>query len=88
MGTKQDASFLGAQIPDLKVLGNIITDKLHVNGGELKEYLTNLYQADIVGKEDIKHLYAITANQIYSTPYIVNRSIPLIDANIALIFFE
>jgi len=81
VGTKQDAMFLSENIQDLKVLGNIITEKLHVNGGELKEYLTNLYQADIVGKEDIKHLYAITANQIYSTPYIVNRSLPLIDAN-------
>ncbi|WP_442765315.1 glutamate mutase L [Sulfurospirillum cavolei] len=81
VGTKQDAMFLSENIQELKVLGNIITEKLHVNGGELKEYLTNLYQADIVGKEDIKHLYAITANQIYSTPYIVNRSLPLIDAN-------
>lgn len=81
VGTKQDALFLKEQIPHLKVLGNIITDKLQVNGNELKAYLTNLYQADIVGKEDIKSLYAITANQIYSTPYIVNRSLPLIDAN-------
>ncbi len=81
VGTKQDATFLSENIQELKVLGNIITEKLHVNGGELKEYLTNLYQADIVGKEDIKSLYAITANQIYSTPYIVNRSLPLIDAN-------
>jgi hypothetical protein len=32
-----------------------------------------LYQADIVGKEDIKHLYDITSNQIYPTPYIVNQ---------------
>lgn len=85
VGTKQDASFLKGQIPQLKVLGNIITEKLHVNGGELKEYLTNLYQADIVGKEDIKHLYEITANQIYSTPYIVNRSLPFIDANFEVV---
>ena len=51
VGTKQDASFLSAHIPELKMIGNIITEKLHVNGGELKEYLTNLYQADIVGKK-------------------------------------
>ena len=81
VGTAQDASFLKEHLPNLVVLSNIITHKLHVNGNELKEYLTNLYQADIVGKEDIKHLYEITANQIYSTPYIVNRSLPLIDAN-------
>ena len=81
VGTAQDASFLKEHLPNLVVLPNIITNKLHVNGNELKEYLTNLYQADIVGKEDIKHLYEITANQIYSTPYIVNRSLPLIDAN-------
>lgn len=81
VGTTQDATFLSEHINHLKVLGNIVGEKLHVSGNELKEYLTNLYQADIVGKEDIKHLYAITANQIYSTPYIVNRSLPFIDAN-------
>jgi uncharacterized protein (TIGR01319 family) len=81
VGTAQDASFLKEHLPNVTVLSNIITHKLHVNGNELKEYLTNLYQADIVGKEDIKHLYEITANQIYSTPYIVNRSLPFIDAN-------
>jgi hypothetical protein len=81
VGTVQDATFLKEHLPNLVVLSNIITNKLHVNGNELKEYLTNLYQADIVGKEDIKHLYDITANQIYSTPYIVNRSLPFIDAN-------
>jgi hypothetical protein len=81
VGTSQDAGFLSMHIPALKVLGNIITPKLHINEGELKEYLTNLYQADIVGKEDIKHLYALTANQIYSTPYVVNRSLSQIDAN-------
>jgi len=51
----------------------------------LKDYLTNLYQKDIVGKEDIKQLYEITANQIYSTPYIVNQSLPIIDANFEVI---
>ena len=81
VGTAQDASFLKQHIPHLVVLPNIITHKLHIREDELKEYLTNLYQADIVGKEDIKHLYVLTSNQIYSTPYIVNQSLPLIDAN-------
>lgn len=85
VGTVQDANYLSSHIKTLKVLGNIITGKLHVNELELKEYLTNLYQADIVGKEDIKHLYEFTSNQIYSTPYIVNRSLPLIDANFEVV---
>jgi len=55
---------------------NIIGDKLQVEEEELKSYLTNLYQADITGKEDIKKLYEITSNQIYSTPYIVNKALP------------
>jgi len=85
VGTKQDAPYLSEHIDQLKVFENIITNKLHVNGTELKTYLTNLYQMDIVGKEDIKHLYEITANQIYSTPYVVNRSLPLIDANFEVV---
>ncbi|MDD3342440.1 MAG: glutamate mutase L [Sulfurospirillaceae bacterium] len=85
VGTHQDAKFLVDNIPAIKILGNIITGKLHVNETELKEFLTNLYQADIVGKEDIKHLYELTSNQIYSTPYIVNRSLPLIDANFEVV---
>ena len=60
------------------ILDNIISDKLKIREEGLKQYLTDLYQADIMGKEDIKQLYAITANQIYSTPYIVNRSLPRI----------
>jgi hypothetical protein len=35
-----------------------------------------------MGKEDIKRLYEITANQIYSTPYIVNSSLPLINTKL------
>ena len=85
VGTEQDAKYLKEHLPILKILGNIITGKLHVNEVELKEYLTNLYQADIVGKEDIKHLYELTSNQIYSTPYIVNRSLPFIDANFEVV---
>jgi hypothetical protein len=46
--------------------------------------LTNLYQQDIEGKEDIKHLYDITANQIFSTPYIVNRALPMIDGRFSV----
>ena len=43
VGTAQDASYVSEQIPELKVFSNIITDKLHMNSVELKEYLTNLY---------------------------------------------
>ncbi len=68
-----------SQIDDLVVLENIIDDKLMIREEALKTYLTDLYQADIVGKEDIKQLYAITANQIFSTPYIVNRALPSIN---------
>ena len=71
---------MSENIENLTVLPNIITNKLHVEEEHLKEYLTNLYQADIMGKEDIKHLYDITSNQIYSTPYIVNKTLPMIDS--------
>ena len=50
-----------------------------------KENLTNLYQQDSEGKEDIKHLYDITANQIYSTPYIVNKALPYVDAKLSVV---
>jgi len=43
-----------------------------------------LYQQDIEGKEDIKHLYEITSNQIYPTPYVVGKSLPLIDASFSV----
>lgn len=76
VGSKQNTEFLEQNIKDIKILNNIITNKLQVNEDELKSYLTNLYQADIVGKEDIKELYSITNNQIFSTPYIVNQSLP------------
>ena len=78
VGSKANEEFLKDNIPSLKVLDNIITNKLHIYENELKEYLTNLYQADIVGREDIKHLYKLTANQIFSTPYIVNRALPYV----------
>jgi len=79
VGSSKEAPFLQEKIENLVVLPNIITNRLHVEENHLKEYLTNLYQADIMGKEDIKSLYDITSNQIYSTPYIVNKTLPMID---------
>ena len=72
---------------DLSILHieNIINNKLHVVEEPLKQYLTNLYQADIEGKEDIKHLYNLTSNQIFSTPYIVNKTLPFIDSKFAAV---
>jgi len=84
VGSEKDSEYLSQNIQNLKVLPNIIDNKLHVQEDELKEYLTNLYQADIMGKEDIKHLYDITANQIYSTPYIVNKTLPLINTKFVI----
>ncbi len=75
VGSQSSSTFLVENIENLKVFKNIITNKLHVDEEELKEYLTNLYQEDIIGKEDIKELYSLTANQIYSTPYIVNKTL-------------
>ena len=80
VGSKKDAPFLKDNIENIVILPNIINDKLHVQEEHLKEYLTNLYQADIMGKEDIKHLYDITSNQIFSTPFIVNKTLPMIDS--------
>ncbi len=79
VGSKQNVPFLEKNIENVMVLENIISDKLKIREEALKQYLTDLYQADIVGKEDIKELYAVTANQIFSTPYIVNRSLPQIN---------
>jgi hypothetical protein len=75
VGSQKDAEFLTSNIPSTVVLPNVINNRLQVNEEPLKEYLTNLYQADIIGKEDIKDMYAITNNQIYSTPYIVNQAL-------------
>jgi len=85
VGGANDALHVESKVENLVVLPNIIDNKLHIIEENLKEYLTNLYQADIVGKEDIKSLYEITANQIYSTPYIVNKTLPLIDANFSVV---
>ena len=76
VGNQENHDFLNKNIDDLIILKNIIGDKLQVQEDELKEYLTNLYQSDITGKEEIKKLYEITSNQIYSTPYIVNNALP------------
>jgi hypothetical protein len=84
-GSKKDATYLSENIENLSCLENIIDNKLHVVEEPLKEYLTNLYQADIMGKKDIKHLYNLTSNQIYSTPYIVNKTLPLIDSKFAAV---
>jgi hypothetical protein len=78
VGSTTQVEFLEKNISNLVVLPNIIDNKLKMVEDDLKEYLTNLYQADIMGKEDIKRLYDLTSNQIYSTPYIVNQSLPLI----------
>jgi uncharacterized protein (TIGR01319 family) len=78
VGTKKQEKFLTDNLSNLKILPNIVDNRLHVREEALKEYLTNLYQADIVGKEDIKELYSITVNQIFSTPYIVNRSLEVL----------
>jgi len=78
VGSEQDAAGICGNIDNVVVLPNIIDDRLHIVEEHLKEYLTNLYQQDIEGKEDIKHLYDITANKIYPTPYIVNRALPTI----------
>ncbi|RXJ86746.1 glutamate mutase L [Arcobacter sp. CECT 8985] len=80
VGNEKDSRYLNENIKNLIVLPNIITNKLQINEMQLKHYLTNLYQADIMGKEDIKNLYEITNNQIYSTPYIVNKTLPLINS--------
>ncbi len=79
VGTQKSVPFLQENIENLVVLENVISDKLKIREEALKSYLTDLYQADIMGKEDIKQLYGITANQIFSTPYIVNRSLSSIN---------
>lgn len=82
VGSETQKEFLQTNISNLVCLPNIIDNKLKMVEDELKEYLTNLYQADIMGKEDIKHLYALTSNQIYPTPYIVNQSLPAINTKL------
>ncbi len=85
VGSDAEVVALKKNVENLVVLPNVIDNKLHIVEEYLKEYLTNLYQADIVGKEDIKSLYEITSNQIYSTPYIVNKTLPLLDAAFSVV---
>ncbi len=85
VGSEKESENLQKNIENITILPNIIDDKLHIVEEHLKEYLTNLYQADIMGKEDIKHLYDITSNQIYSTPYIVNKTLPYIDTKFSVV---
>ncbi len=84
VGNKHDATAIKKNIHNVVVLPNIIDDRLHIVEEHLKDYLTNLYQQDIEGKEDIKHLYDITGNQIFSTPYIVSQALPFIDASFSV----
>ncbi|MBX2837376.1 MAG: glutamate mutase L [Gammaproteobacteria bacterium] len=84
VGNTQDAKILESTVDRLVVLPNIIDDRLHIVEQHLREYLTNLYQQDIEGKEDIKHLYELTSNQIFSTPFVVNKSLPLIHTSFAV----
>ncbi len=85
VGSHTEAPSLEENIENLVVLPNIIDDKLHIIEENLKVYLTNLYQEDIEGKEDIKHLYDITSNQIYSTPYIVNKTLSMIGTKFSVV---
>ena len=84
VGSERDAPAIRRNVEGVVILPNIIDDRLHIVEDHLKEYLTNLYQQDIEGKEEIKHLYDITANQIFSTPYVVNKALPLIDTKLAV----
>lgn len=85
VGSDSSKEYLCENIPNLVVLDNIIDNKLKMKEKQLKDYLTNLYQQDIEGKEDIKNLYKITSNQIYSTPYVVNCSLPHINTKLDVV---
>ena len=85
VGSEKDAPSVKEHIETVVVLPNIVDNRLHIVEEHLKAYLTNLYQQDIEGKEDIKHLYDITDNQIYPTPYIVNKALPFIDASFSVV---
>ncbi|MFK8077581.1 MAG: glutamate mutase L [Granulosicoccus sp.] len=84
VGNKNDAAEIAKTVERLEILPNIIDDRLHIVERHLKDYLTNLYQQDIEGKEDIKDLYEVTGNQIYSTPFVVNKSLPLIHTSFSV----
>ncbi|MBX2886630.1 MAG: glutamate mutase L [Granulosicoccus sp.] len=84
VGNSADGEMLLSQVDRVVALPNIIDNRLHIVESHLKQYLTNLYQQDIEGKADIKHLYQITNNQIYATPFVVNKSLPLIHTTFAV----
>jgi mRNA-degrading endonuclease HigB of HigAB toxin-antitoxin module len=84
VGNQNNAQSIQDNISNVVILPNIIDNRLHIVEDHLREYLTNLYQKDIEGKEDIKNLYNITSNQIFSTPYIVNKALPLIDSQFSV----
>ena len=83
-GSAQDVPEISENINDIVILPNIVDDRLHIVEDQLKEYLTHLYQQDIEGKEDIKNLYQITANQIFPTPYVVSKALPMIDTRFSV----
>ena len=85
VGNQQDGTQVAQSIPSMTLLPNIIDERLQIVEAHLKDYLTNLYQQDIEGKEDIKDLYAITSNQIFSTPYVVNQTLSLVDASFSVV---
>ncbi|WP_114327225.1 glutamate mutase L [Candidatus Colwellia aromaticivorans] len=85
VGSELDVPTIKENIENVVVLPNIIDDRLHIVEDSLKAYLTNLYQQDIEGKEDIKDLYNITDNQIFSTPYVVNKTLPFIHTKYAVV---
>lgn len=85
VGSEKDAPYIKNNINDVVVLPNIIDSRLHIVEEHLREYLTGLYQRDIEGKEDIKHLHNITDSKIYPTPYIVNRALPFISEKLSVV---
>jgi len=84
VGNAPDGDKLKERVERLVILPNVVDDRLHIVEEHLKEYLTNLYQQDIEGKQDIKHLYDITANQIFPTPYIVGQSLPILSTTFSV----
>ena len=85
VGSKDNQEYLSKNIPNLVILDNILDNRLKINEKALKQYLTDLYQKDIMARDDIKPLYNITANQIYPTPYIVNLSLPYISQSLDVV---
>jgi mRNA-degrading endonuclease HigB of HigAB toxin-antitoxin module len=85
VGNEPDAKAIASRVDNVVALPNIIDNRLHIVEEHLKEYLTNLYQQDIEGKSDIKNLYEITSNQIFSTPYVVNQALPYVDASFSVV---